>query len=111
MRRPFSVIRENIKKILSVCKELNGYEIYKIYIKVFPRVTMRSIYYNLAKGVELKEFMISKIKEEQGRYSWGDRATKVFYSLSNEEIDVDDKTKNKIKEVKEALDKIKNEKE
>jgi len=42
---------------------------------------MRSIYYHLNKGVKLEEFKVEKIKTEQGDYSWGGQAEKIYYTL------------------------------
>ena len=76
-----SEIRQNIVEILFFMKEGYGYEIYKAYIAVFPKVTMRSIYYHLKKGTSLNEFKISKVEKEKGDYSWGGEAEKIYYSL------------------------------
>lgn len=76
-----SEIRQNIVEILFFMKEGYGYDIYKIYVEIFPKVTLRSIYYHLNKGVETKEFKISKVKAEKGEYSWGPQAQKTYYSL------------------------------
>src|SRR3989338_5998874 len=80
-RKPKSGIRQNIVEILSFMKTGYGYEIYKIYRELFPKATMRSIYYNLRKGKELGEFEIKKIGKEKGSYSWGEFAEKTYYSL------------------------------
>ena len=45
-----------------------GYDLYKTYLKVFGRVSLRSIYYHLNKGKELGEFMVSEIKIVEGDY-------------------------------------------
>jgi len=76
-----SEIRQNILKILNEKNPLYGYEIYHHYINIFNKVHIRSIYYNLNKGVLLKEIKIVKIKEEPGNYSWGSKAEKIYYSL------------------------------
>jgi len=76
-----SQIRQNIIDILFYIKEGYGYNIYRFYKALFPRVTMRSIYYHLRKGLELGEFKVSKVQKEQGSYSWGGEAEKVYYSL------------------------------
>ena len=76
-----SQIRQNIIEILYFFKKRYGYEIYKIYVKIFPKVTMRSVYYNLSKGVELGEIKIDRIESEKGDYSWGDEAEKIYYTL------------------------------
>jgi len=78
-----SEIRQNIIEILFFMKEGYGYEIYKNYIAIFPKVTMRSIYYHLKKGIALNEFKVSKIEKEKGDYSWGGEAEKIYYSLGN----------------------------
>jgi len=62
-------------------KEGYGYEIYKQYRSLFPKVTMRSIYYHLKKGLAIKEFKISRVEKERGSYSWGPEAEKTYYSL------------------------------
>ncbi len=76
-----SKIRQNIVEILYFMKSAYGYDIYKAYIEIFPSVTMRSIYYHLKKGLSLKEFRISKIRSEKGKYSWGPEAEKIYYKL------------------------------
>ena len=76
-----SEIRQNIVEILYFMKEGYGYDIYKAYIVIFPKVTMRSIYYHLKKGTDLREFKVSKIEKEKGNYSWGPEAEKIYYSL------------------------------
>ena len=78
-----SEIRQNIVEILYFMKQGYGYEIYKVYVAIFPKVTMRSIYYHLRKGVDLNEFKISKIEREKGDYSWGGEAEKIYYSLGD----------------------------
>ena len=76
-----SEIRQNIVEILYLMKQGYGYEIYKAYVAIFPKVTIRSIYYHLKKGVTLHEFKVSKIEKEKGDYSWGGEAEKIYYSL------------------------------
>lgn len=79
-----SAIRQNIVEILYFMKEGYGYDIYKAYINIFPKVTMRSIYYHLNKGVKIKEFKIARVKKEKGEYSWGDTVQKIYYGLGKE---------------------------
>ena len=76
-----SEIRQNIIELLAHLREAHGYAVYKSYVDIFPRVTMRSIYYHLVKGVETKEFAIAKVRREKGNYSWGPEATKTYYKL------------------------------
>lgn len=79
-----SQIRKNIIEILYFMKEGYGYDIYKVYIAIFPKVTMRSIYYHLNKGVKTKEFKISQVKTEKGDYSWGKSVEKIYYTLGDD---------------------------
>ena len=76
-----SEIRQNMIEILHFIHKAYGYEIYKTYVLIFPKVTMRSIYYHLKKGLSLGEFVVSKIEKEKGDYSWGGEAEKIYYAL------------------------------
>ncbi len=76
-----SAIRQNIVDILFFMKKGYGYDIYKAYIRIFPKPTLRVIYYHLKKGVVLGEFIVKEIKQEKGEYSWGSHAEKIYYSL------------------------------
>ena len=58
-----------------------AYNVFKIYREIFPSVTMRSIYYHMKKGVVLQEFKLTQIKKEEGEYSWGNHAEKIYYEL------------------------------
>ena len=79
-----SQIRQNIIEILYFLKEGYGYDIYKVYRGIFPPVTMRVIYYHLKKGSSLGEFKVNKIIRENGNFSWGSQAEKIYYSLGQE---------------------------
>jgi len=75
-------------------KKGHGYEIYQHYINIFPKVTMRSIYYHLKKGVALEEIKVHKIQTEKGDYSWGNTAEKIYYELGkNAELRNDNRVK------------------
>ncbi len=80
-RKPQSPIRQNIIDMLFFLKEAYGYDLYRNYITIFPKVTMRSIYYHLKKGLDLGEIKISRIQKSQGDYSWGSEAEKIYYGL------------------------------
>lgn len=80
-RPPKSPIRQNIIDVLFIMKKGYGYDIYKIYKDIFPKATMRSIYYQLKKGVALGEIKIYKIEKEKGNFSWGSEVEKVYYEL------------------------------
>ncbi len=79
-----SKVRQNIVEILHHCKEMHGYNVYAIYKDIFPKVTMRAIYYHLKKGIETKEFKVTRIKKESGEYSWGGEVERIYYSLGPE---------------------------
>ena len=96
-----STIRQNVVEILYYLGKGYGYDIYRIYRAIFPKVTMRSIYYHLRKGLQTGEFKIEKIEKEKGDYSWGGEAEKIYYSLDEKA----NPTMNKA--VKEYLDKRK----
>ena len=76
-----SDIRQNIVELLYFMGNGYAYNIYKRYLDIFPRVTMRSIYYHLKKGVDTQEFVVQEIKNEKGTYSWGTDAEKIYYAL------------------------------
>lgn len=77
-----SAIRQNIIEILYFMKKGYGYDIYKTYVKIFPKVTMRSIYYHLKKGTALDEFKM-EVESVKGNYSWGNTAEKKMYALGS----------------------------
>jgi len=76
-----SVIRQNLIEILSFMGEAYGYQLYKTYREIFAPVTLRVIYYHLAKGKSIGEFEVAGIKKTAGSYSWGPEAERVFYKL------------------------------
>ena len=76
-----SEIRQNMVEILFYLKKTYGYDIYKVYIKIFPKVTLRSIYYHLKKGVALGELKIDSVEKEKGEFSWGGEVEKTYYAL------------------------------
>lgn len=76
-----SQIRQNVVEILFYLGNGYGYKIAKIYNDIFPKVTQRSIYYHLRKGIQTKEIEIHKIEEENGNFSWGRLVEKKYYSL------------------------------
>ncbi|MFT4304527.1 MAG: hypothetical protein ACMXX8_00400 [Candidatus Woesearchaeota archaeon] len=92
-----SHIRQNMVEILFVLGEASGYDIYKVYREVYPKIALRSIYYHLKKGCSINEFKISKIEKEKGNFSWGGEAEKKYYSLGDFAKPVgDEKVKNYI---------------
>ena len=78
-----SLVRRHILEILFFLRSAYGYEIYKHYCNLFPKITLRNIYYHLRKGVDLDEISIQEIKQEKGSYSWGNQAEKTYYQLGS----------------------------
>jgi hypothetical protein len=79
-----SNIRQHMVELLHFMGSAYGYDIYKAYKDLFPSVTLRVIYYHLRKGTSLGEFKIDVVKKEEGKYSWGTHAEKIYYSLGPE---------------------------
>jgi len=100
-----SDIRQKMVDIVYFLGKAYGYEIYKIHKALFPRVTLRVIYYHLKKGVALGEFKVENIEKSTGEYSWGGEAEKTYYSVGpNAKPSMDPR-------VKEYIDKQKEEKQ
>ena len=85
-----SAIRQNMVEILAKIGKGYGYDIYKMYVQAYPKVSLRSIYYHLKKGMITGEFEIEKIEKEKGNYSWGEMAEKVYYRLGASAIPKND---------------------
>lgn len=106
MARPVSsIIRQRMVDILYHKPELTGYDIFKIYIGVYGKVSLRSMYYHLKKGQSTGEFKISKIVKEQGDFSWGNVSNKIYYELGENAVAQPDKN---IHAFIKELDSIKN---
>jgi hypothetical protein len=100
-RPAVSVIRQNIVEIVYFLGAAHAYQIFKVYQTIFPKASMRSIYYHLKKGLTTGEFVIAKIEKVKGDFSWGPEVQRTLYKLSG-------KAKPKIdKRIKEYLDKQK----
>jgi hypothetical protein len=81
-RKPKSQIRDEMVELLYFLKEAYGYDLYKKYCKVYDKkVSMRSIYYHLNKGVELGIFNLKEIRDVKGDFSWGSGAKQVIFQL------------------------------
>lgn len=80
-----SIVRTALAQILFVAGKLTAYDAHKHYIKLFGPTTRRNVYYQLRKGVDLDIFSVVDVVEEDGDYSWGGKARKVYYSLKNKE--------------------------
>lgn len=76
-----SPVRQNITELLAQFGELHGYDVYKHYIKLFPKASMRAVYYCLRNGVKKGYFKIAKVEKQAGTYSWGPEAQRVYYAL------------------------------
>ena len=96
-----SAIRQTIVDILFFMKKGYGYDIYKAYAGIFPKPTLRVIYYHLKKGIMLDEFKVAEIRQEKGDYSWGANAEKIYYSLGQ------NAKPSAIEKVRKQIDKLK----
>ena len=101
-----SEIRQNMVELLHHMKEAYGYNIYKEYSRIFPKVTMRVIYYHLKKGCDLEEFKVHKIQKEKGDFSWGSETEKIYYALGpNAAVKGDERIKQNFEQKSQLLEK------
>ena len=61
-----SNVRQNILEILHFMGSAHGYHIYKVYKQIFPKITLRGVYYHLKKGTELGELEVDRIRKDSG---------------------------------------------
>lgn len=80
-RPVYSRIRQNIVDILYFLGTSYGYQLHKIYKKIFDSCTNEVVYYHLKKGVATGEFEVVDVKSEKGDFSWGKTAEKSYYKL------------------------------
>lgn len=74
-------VRRNLAELLEVAGTAYGYELYKLYRKSHGPVSLRLIYYHLAKGCTEGIFQVKEVKSSEGGYSWGKQAERVYYEL------------------------------
>lgn len=79
-----SEIRQHIVDILHNMGKAYGYEIYKVYRQIFPKISLRTVYYHLQKGLDMGIFKVEEIQREEGDYSWGGTTERKYYSLASE---------------------------
>ena len=80
-KKPGSAVRQRMVDILACLGNASGYDMYKVYRELFPKCTLRLMYYHMKKGVILGEFAVDKIQKVEGKYSWGPIAEKKLYKL------------------------------
>lgn len=76
-----SPVRQNVIELLSMFGELHGYDVCRHYLKLFPIVTKRAIYYALQKGAKKGFFKVARVEKHASAYSWGPEAQRVYYEL------------------------------
>lgn len=81
-RPPRSKVRDQLAEILYIAGKLTAYDAHKHFCKLFGSATQRNIYYQLRRGVDMGIFRVEEIVDEQGEYSWGPSARKVYYELT-----------------------------
>ena len=74
-------IRERIAAILQHMNIAYGYQIFKIYRDIFGYISLRNLYYNVKKGMELGEFVVVDVKRENGLFTWGQNVEHKYYTL------------------------------
>ena len=96
-----SIVRNRLINILKVVGTSYGYELYTIYKQLFEPLHMRTIYYNLKKGLEKEEIILVNVAREIGNYSWGDEVEKVYYTIGPfAKTTMSKKDESKIKSIK-----------
>lgn len=95
-------IREKVGAILQKVNIAYGYQIYKLYKEIFGNVSLRNLYYNLKKGVDLGEFVVVEVKLEKGDYTWGGEVEHKYYAIGPYALffKTNDKQKQKLGELK-----------
>lgn len=93
-----SQIRQNMIELLFRLGSAYGYQLSKLYSRVFPPATRRVIYYHLKKGIQLGEFEVHEIKREQGDFSWGSVVEKTYYKLGRNARPVGDPRLSELKQ-------------
>jgi len=76
-----SNIRQHVVDILYYLGEGYGYQVHKIYRQAYGDCTREVIYYHLKKGISTGEIIESRIKKEEGDFSWGTVVEKIYYKL------------------------------
>lgn len=74
-------VRRNLAELLEVAGAAYGYDLYKRYRKNYGPVSLRLVYYHLAKGCAEGLFQVKEVKCSEGGYSWGKHAERVYYEL------------------------------
>lgn len=73
--------RRNLAELLEAAGSAYGYDLYKLYRKKYGPISLRLVYYHLAKGCTEGVFVVKEVKHTEGGYSWGKHAERVYYEL------------------------------
>ncbi len=73
--------RRNLAELLDAAGSAYGYDLYKLYRKNYGPISLRLIYYHLAKGCTEGIFQVKEVRHTEGGYSWGKHAERVYYEL------------------------------
>lgn len=73
--------RRNLAELLLAAGAAYGYDLYKLYRKNYGPISLRLIYYHLAKGCAEGIFQVKEVRHMEGGYSWGKHADRVYYEL------------------------------
>lgn len=74
-------VRLGIIDLIEKHGEMYGYQLHKIYEKEIGPISLRLLYYHLAKGIKEGLFEVTVREEEKG-CSWGGKVERKYYSLS-----------------------------
>ncbi len=73
--------RRNLAELLETQGSAYGYDLYKLYRKSYGPISLRLVYYHLAKGCAEGIFQVKEVRHTEGGYSWGKHAERVYYEL------------------------------
>lgn len=73
--------RRNLAELLEAAGSAYGYDLYKLYRQKYGPISLRLIYYHLAKGRTEGIFQVKEVRHTEGGYSWGKHAERVYYEL------------------------------
>lgn len=73
--------RRNLAELLAAAGSAYGYDLYKLYRKNYGPISLRLVYYHLAKGCAEGIFQVKEVRHTEGGYSWGKHAERIYYEL------------------------------
>ena len=96
-----SRVRDHIREILTILGEATGYQVHKLYTRVYGRITLRNVYYHLHRLLSDGEARL-RSEDATGDYSWGRETVRKYYQLI-EPVSIDERRKNQLLREAKAL--------